>query len=135
MLNLDLKKIINKNILSIILFGSYARGEETKNSDIDLLIITDKKVDTKKMEDKLKEINLKISSLIFTKEEFKKKIYEFNHQLLEIFYWGKVLFEKDKKFLKLENLYLALYHKKNFVLKFRNRSLSMKKLINKKCFV
>lgn len=36
--------ITNKiEVLSIILFGSYAKGRETKSSDIDLLIICDKK--------------------------------------------------------------------------------------------
>jgi predicted nucleotidyltransferase len=135
MLKLNLKKIINENIFSIILFGSYAREDENKNSDIDLLIITDKKENNKKIEQNLKKIDTKISPIIFTKEEFKKEIYKFNHQLLEIFYWGKILFDKHKIFLKLENLYLALYHKKNFTLKFRNRNLTMKKLINKKCFI
>ncbi|MDO8517028.1 MAG: nucleotidyltransferase domain-containing protein [Nanoarchaeota archaeon] len=35
------KHILLKSIIGIYLVGSYARGEEDKNSDIDLLIITD----------------------------------------------------------------------------------------------
>ncbi len=39
-----ISNLTNKiEILSIILFGSYAKGTETKRSDIDLLIITEKK--------------------------------------------------------------------------------------------
>jgi predicted nucleotidyltransferase len=39
-----LKEIITTyDPLGIILFGSYARGEDTKSSDIDLLIVLDKK--------------------------------------------------------------------------------------------
>lgn len=35
------KKIMNNHIIEIILFGSVARGEDTVNSDIDILIIAD----------------------------------------------------------------------------------------------
>lgn len=33
----------NQNIISILVYGSFAKGNNTKNSDIDLLIITTKK--------------------------------------------------------------------------------------------
>lgn len=35
------KKIMNNHIIEILLFGSVARGEDTVNSDIDILIIAD----------------------------------------------------------------------------------------------
>lgn len=35
-----IKRNIKNNLVKIILFGSYARGEETKSSDIDLLVLT-----------------------------------------------------------------------------------------------
>ncbi len=37
----DIKKYFGADLISIILFGSMARGEIQKNSDIDLLIITE----------------------------------------------------------------------------------------------
>lgn len=49
-INKDIKDSINKfikeikkqyNITAIILFGSYAKGTETENSDIDLAVISD----------------------------------------------------------------------------------------------
>lgn len=48
---------------NIILFGSYARGEETSESDIDILIDTEKKSFDNRF--RLKE---------FLEEEFKKKV-------------------------------------------------------------
>jgi uncharacterized protein len=36
----DLKKLFKENLNKIILYGSYARGEETAESDVDYLILT-----------------------------------------------------------------------------------------------
>ncbi len=46
MLTTELKEIVNKisknkNVQAVYLFGSYARGEESPNSDVDLCIIGD----------------------------------------------------------------------------------------------
>ncbi|HUS50453.1 MAG TPA: nucleotidyltransferase domain-containing protein [Candidatus Paceibacterota bacterium] len=74
-------KLINSNLIdflkkefnlpTIILFGSYEKGEDNKNSDVDICIITEsrKDVDIKKYE---KIINRKIQLHIFKNEEFKK---------------------------------------------------------------
>lgn len=37
----ELSKLLGKRIKKIILYGSYARGDFDKNSDIDLMILTD----------------------------------------------------------------------------------------------
>ena len=59
------------NLPVIILFGSYEKGEDNKNSDVDICIITEsrKDVDIKKYE---KIINRKIQLHIFKNEEFRK---------------------------------------------------------------
>ena len=74
-------KLINSNLIdflkkefnlpTIILFGSYEKGEDNKNSDVDICIITEsrKEVDIKKYE---KIINRKIQLHIFKNEEFRK---------------------------------------------------------------
>lgn len=36
----EVKKILGKSLRKIILYGSYARGDYTENSDIDLMILT-----------------------------------------------------------------------------------------------
>ncbi|MBN2013846.1 MAG: nucleotidyltransferase domain-containing protein [Candidatus Altiarchaeota archaeon] len=40
-----------ENIIGAYLYGSHSRGEETADSDIDVLLITDKKIDIKKEEE------------------------------------------------------------------------------------
>jgi len=59
------------NFPVIILFGSFEKGEDNKNSDVDLCIITDTKreINVKKYE---KAINRKIQLHIFTNKEFSK---------------------------------------------------------------
>lgn len=37
----EIKKILGNRIKKIILYGSYARGDYNKNSDIDIMILTD----------------------------------------------------------------------------------------------
>ena len=59
------------NLPTIILFGSFEKGEDNKNSDIDMCIIseTKKEIFIEKYE---KIINKKIQLHIFNHEEFKK---------------------------------------------------------------
>ncbi len=38
---IGVNKILNKRVKKIILYGSYARGDFNKNSDIDIMILTD----------------------------------------------------------------------------------------------
>lgn len=77
----NIKKIINSGLIeylnntlafpSIFLFGSYAKSENHKNSDIDLFIICDKiiKIDLSYFE---KKLNCEIQLFIHNKEEFIK---------------------------------------------------------------
>lgn len=62
----DVKKLKNKNILQIILFGSVARGEDTANSDIDIAIIHD-----------LKDI-----------DQLKTQIHRFQHNKIQVSYFN-----------------------------------------------
>ena len=38
---IEINKILGKRVKKIILYGSYARGDYNKNSDIDIMILTD----------------------------------------------------------------------------------------------
>ncbi len=83
----DILKKIKKSITSIvpnadvILYGSYARGEEKEESDIDLLILLDKDrvtwVDEKKVSYPLYDIEFDIgkiiSPLILSKKDWKNR--------------------------------------------------------------
>lgn len=57
------------NIMGIYLFGSYARGEQEADSDIDLLVITKEKED--KIKDALKDIDSRIITLDVAKNTLK----------------------------------------------------------------
>ena len=55
----ELSKLFGKRIKKIILYGSYARGDFNKNSDIDLMILTDlDDEELKKYRIKVREIAL-----------------------------------------------------------------------------
>lgn len=54
----------------VLIFGSYAKNEETKNSDIDLCIISDNKREIKKLIDRLSLLPLNIEIQEFSTREF-----------------------------------------------------------------
>jgi predicted nucleotidyltransferase len=59
--------------ISIVIFGSYAEGKETKKSDLDILVLVSSKIDKRKCELSLKSAKLKtilnIDYHVFTKNE------------------------------------------------------------------
>jgi len=62
---------------ALVLFGSFARGEDNENSDIDLLVVSShkKELDLSKFEKKLKKhISQHILDLTTAKREFKNNI-------------------------------------------------------------
>ena len=64
----ELENLYEKRLKSIILYGSWARGDATEDSDIDLLIVLEGKVipgkEIDRMIDIITEINLKHGVLI-----------------------------------------------------------------------
>jgi predicted nucleotidyltransferase len=90
----------------IILFGSYANGKETVDSDIDLMIILDNNEVAKTYEERqnkklyirklVREINYKIAldMLVYSKEEYKILKEYGNYFIDEVERTGKVLYEK-----------------------------------------
>jgi predicted nucleotidyltransferase len=86
----------------IILFGSYAYGKPTEDSDIDLLII--KAIDEKRRIDRIvevrklvhnsiKRIGIPFSPIVLTKEEVDKRLEMGDDFIEEITTKGKVLYE------------------------------------------
>lgn len=64
----EVKEMLGDRLKKIILYGSYARGDYTKNSDIDIMILTD-------FNDKeIEEYRDKISDIAFN-IELEKEIY------------------------------------------------------------
>lgn len=83
----------------IILFGSFARGEEKSNSDIDLLIIKDS---NKKRPFRVKEVfeavrgmdrEYALDPIVYTPDEIDKRLALGDYFIREIVQEGKVLYE------------------------------------------
>lgn len=64
----ELKKLYDDNLVDIVLYGSYARGDYNENSDIDLLVVLKniKSIGNEidKIVDAIYDINLKYNTLI-----------------------------------------------------------------------
>jgi predicted nucleotidyltransferase len=90
----------------IILFGSYARGTASENSDIDILVILDNNDVARTYEERLKKklyinrlvrnINYKVALdiLVYSKEEYKIVKNYGNYFIDEIENTGRVIYEK-----------------------------------------
>ncbi len=93
-INLIIKKF---NLKKIIIFGSFARGDYHKGSDLDLIIVGEFKERFIERIGKIIELNnsdLEIDAMVYTEEEFQKMIKErrpFIEQALEE---GIVVYEK-----------------------------------------
>jgi len=93
-INLIVKKF---NLKKIIIFGSFARGDYHKGSDLDLVIVGEFKERFIDRIGKIIELNdsdLEIDVMVYTEEEFQKMIKErrpFIEQALEE---GIVVYEK-----------------------------------------
>lgn len=86
----------------IILFGSYAKGDYNKNSDIDLMVIIEKKINRKeknrildKMAITFFENNLNIDLLIETKEDIEKYRNIIGTIIKPVLEQGRILWKKN----------------------------------------
>ena len=84
---------------TVILYGSYAKGEATEDSDIDLLVITDKKIDRKAISETgkimAKEINIKETNSVLFQEGVKE-----NDPLISEVIKNYIVLEKIDSFVK-----------------------------------
>ena len=86
----------------IILFGSYARGDYKKDSDIDLMVILEKKINRKeknrildKMAVTFFENNLNIDLLIETKKDIEKYRNIIGTIIKPVLEQGRTLWKKN----------------------------------------
>ena len=98
---------VDRYPLSVILFGSVARGEETSQSDLDICLIMKNKTQTGKLQTLLdvmstslyNKYGVRIAAIFFTLDEFKKKTSQKNPLILQILHQGKVITGKNPKVL------------------------------------
>jgi len=95
------EKIIREiNPERIILFGSYAWGKPTEDSDVDLFIIKDsgeRKINrAREVREAISGSNVPVDVLVYTPEEIKKSINESHNLFIEdIIRNGKTIYEKS----------------------------------------
>jgi len=93
-INLIIKKF---NLKKIIIFGSFARGDYHKGSDLDLIIVGEFKERFIDRIGKIIELNdsdLEIDVMVYTEEEFQKMIKERRPFIEQVLDEGIVVYEK-----------------------------------------
>jgi len=86
-----------ESIKAVVLYGSFARGDYSSRSDIDLFILTAKKYDTKEIEDRIIEIENQIGRNIQPTIRTTKELQETDTGLLQnIFQEGKAIYLKEQ---------------------------------------
>jgi predicted nucleotidyltransferase len=95
---------LGKELVSIRLFGSAARGEEEPDSDIDLLITLEDRVDIDKLKEVITDIDLiagqvfgsSVSTIVVKESEFAKKVKAKRGFWKSIPKESKVIFERTR---------------------------------------
>lgn len=100
-----MKRIVNKiakmlsvieDVKAVVLYGSFARKENTTRSDIDLLILTTEKKTLKEIQDKIIEIEQETGRNIQPTVRTLKELQKTDTGLLQnIFQEGKVLYLRE----------------------------------------
>jgi len=113
-----------KEVLALILYGSYARGDYGARSDVDLFILVDNSADKEKVEDAIIQLENKISKSIQPTIRKKKELKETDTGLLQnVFQEGKILYLKEP--LEIESA-LLLKQRPFVIFTFELKNLSQK---------
>lgn len=95
--------------LIALIFGSYVKNTKTENSDIDICIILDNKEKSKKLQEKLDLLSLKLEIQEFTTKEFismiEKRQSNVGHEIIKnnlILYGAENYYNLISKWMKKE---------------------------------
>jgi predicted nucleotidyltransferase len=105
----DTKAVFGKNLVSVVLFGSYATGKQKEASDIDILVIADKlPLSRKERLSIILSITQKyllkgktVSIILRSKDEIKNGFEYYNPLLLSISENYRLLHDREKFFSSL----------------------------------
>ena len=95
--------LVHTDAEKIILFGSYARGEENENSDLDLLIIEresfskerPRRKEIMKIRESLSKYRISKDILVYDTNEFETWKNSLNHIIARSIREGRVLYERQ----------------------------------------
>jgi predicted nucleotidyltransferase len=105
----DIKTVFGRNLVSVVLFGSYAAGKQKDVSDIDILVVADNLPLSRKERLSIifsicQKYLLKgktVSIILRSKDEIKNGFEYYNPLLLSISENYKLLYDRGNYFLKL----------------------------------
>jgi predicted nucleotidyltransferase len=104
------KTVLGENLTSIVLFGSVARGLEDSRSDIDLLIVVNKNVESDLLRDIhieiLLEYSVKLDMMLMSKQDVIDNFEHFSPLFLSFVLGVSVLVDDDffeKEYFKFLN--------------------------------
>jgi predicted nucleotidyltransferase len=118
----ELSKIVDVKV--VILYGSFARGEYTSRSDIDLLIITTKRKTQRDVQNKIIDLESKIERNIQPTVRTISELQKTDSGLLQnIFKEGKILYLKEPAEMPSA---LLLQQKPYLIYSFKISNLSQK---------
>ena len=105
----DIKTLFGEGLISVVLFGSYAKGKQKNRSDIDILVIVDNLPSTRKeklslillITRKYLSLGKTVSMILHSREEIKNGFEYYNPLLLSISENYKLLYDPNAFFLTL----------------------------------
>lgn len=113
-----LSNIFNGELLSVIIYGSYAEGRETPYSDIDILIILDKKFSNWRERRRIDVLLRRetssiyqISPKVISERELTSSLENYNPLILNILLSGKPIYDTGI-FAKAKKQFESMYGKK-----------------------
>ncbi len=116
----DIKALFGKDLVSIVLFGSYASGKQKKISDIDILVVADKLPAQRKerlslmltISKKYLPAGKTVSIILHSRDEIINGFEYYNPLLLSISENYKLLYDWESFFLTLmKNIRNKISHK------------------------
>jgi len=116
-----------KQVLAVILYGSYAREDYSVRSDVDLFMIIDNKIDRSIIEDKIIALENRTGRSIQPTIRTRKEVKETDSGLLQnIFQEGKILYLREPLEIKTS---LLLKQKPFILFTFKLKNLSQKEKV------
>ncbi len=105
------KKIADENVLLIVLIGSFARGDYTAFSDLDLVIIVKK--DPRRPMDRIPDyldpsLDIDVEPRVYTIDEIIKMALENRRIIKEIIEYGIILYGRSDLIEKIKKIYSSI---------------------------
>ncbi|MBN2368394.1 nucleotidyltransferase domain-containing protein [Candidatus Woesearchaeota archaeon] len=99
----ELMKKLETSFFILLIFGSYAKKTQTKHSDIDLIIISNKKEMERLIHNILSLLPLKTHALVFTEDEFTRMLDSKQPNVIKEAVQNNIILYGIESFYRLKN--------------------------------